>query len=129
MFNFLKKTLDPGLSEEWKILENPQQIDAILNDKQGCYLIYKHSYRCSTCLFTMQSLQRHSSDFKGVGEMYFVDVIKQREISNHIAKVTGVRHESPQALLIYKGHVFWHDSHSGVRGETVIECLNELFPG
>jgi len=128
MFNFFKNSTNQNLPEIWTVPEQTSEIDTIFEDKEGCYLIYKHSYRCSTCIFTMQSLNKYADQFKGITKAYFIDVVAQRALSNHVAQVSGVRHESPQALLIYKGDVFWHDSHSGVRGELVLECLEELFP-
>lgn len=38
-------------------------------------------------------------------------MIAQRPISRWIADHTGVRHESPQALLFRDGQVVWNASH------------------
>jgi bacillithiol system protein YtxJ len=44
----------------------------------------------------------------------WVRVIEERPISLALAERAGVRHESPQALLIKNGKGVWHDSHWGI---------------
>lgn len=128
MFDFFKKPSKQTLSEFWTVPKDIQEIDAVFSDKKGCYIIYKHSYRCSTCIFTMQSLNTYANQFNEITRAYFIDVIAQRPLSNHLAASSGVRHESPQVLLIYQGNLVWYESHSGVRGELVLKKIKELFP-
>ncbi len=52
-----------------------------------------------------------------------VDVLSQRPLSQAIAAQFGVRHESPQILIIEDGEVIWHASHRGVAPERVRAAL------
>jgi bacillithiol system protein YtxJ len=45
---------------------------------------------------------------------YFLDLISYRSISNAVADSFGIRHESPQLLIIYKGECVYHASHMGI---------------
>lgn len=48
-----------------------------------------------------------------------VVVQRDRALSDAIAARLGVRHESPQVLLLSDGAVGWHSSHAGVTAERV----------
>lgn len=41
-------------------------------------------------------------------------VIEDRPVSNEIAARLGVKHESPQAILVRGGKAVWHASHRQV---------------
>jgi bacillithiol system protein YtxJ len=40
-----------------------------------------------------------------------VDVVKERPISNKLAELLTVRHESPQILVVKNGQCTYHTSH------------------
>jgi bacillithiol system protein YtxJ len=44
-------------------------------------------------------------------------------LSNAIAERFGVRHETPQALLIKDGRVVWHASHWSITSDSLTEAL------
>lgn len=53
-----------------------------------------------------------------------VDVVNQRPVSRKIAEDVGVRHESPQALLLAPGgKVLWHASHGDVDEESLSKAV------
>ena len=47
-------------------------------------------------------------------DLYFLDVINYRDVSNEVGYKFQVIHESPQLLAIKNGLVVAHESHSGV---------------
>ena len=47
-----------------------------------------------------------------------------REVSNAVAAKLGVRHETPQALLIRNGRVVWAASHFRVTADAVKKALS-----
>jgi bacillithiol system protein YtxJ len=57
-------------------------------------------------------------------QTYFVDVIAERPLSQLIAAKTGVRHESPQALLVKDGKVIYSDSHLGISFGEILDSLS-----
>jgi bacillithiol system protein YtxJ len=46
--------------------------------------------------------------------IFLVDLIKYRDLSNHIANRLNIKHESPQAFLIKNGMVVWSASHNAI---------------
>ncbi|MDB5143865.1 MAG: ytxJ [Mucilaginibacter sp.] len=55
--------------------------------------------------------------------VYFLDLIKHRDISNQIAQDFQVHHQSPQLLLIKDGECILDQSHGGI---SIEEALTEL---
>jgi bacillithiol system protein YtxJ len=107
---------------KWTILENLQQLDEIKTSDQPA-LIFKHSTRCS---ISMMAKKRFELDWHALPEnisIYFLDLIRYREISNNIAEVFDVHHESPQLLLIKDGECIYEASHGEISAEEAAEQL------
>lgn len=54
--------------------------------------------------------------------LYWIDVIEQRAISNWVAEIYKVKHESPQLLLIANGQVVQVWSHGRISSECFSSC-------
>jgi len=107
---------------KWTILEDLQQLDEIKSSSQPS-LIFKHSTRCS---ISMMAKKRFELDWDALPEnmnLYFLDLIRYREISNTIAEVFNVHHESPQLLLIKDGECVYEASHGEISAEETAEQL------
>lgn len=88
-------------------------------------VIFKHSYTCGTSAEAHEELE--SALEHGVaGEWYRVDVRASRPVSLAIAERFGIRHESPQILLLVDGQVRWHASHYGVTRAGIDAALAQL---
>ncbi len=87
-------------------------------------VIFKHSTRCSISSMALSRLER-AWDFEEneAPAMYFLDLIAYREISNQIAQDLGVRHESPQMILLENGRAVYDSSHSAISAEGLREAL------
>jgi bacillithiol system protein YtxJ len=53
-------------------------------------------------------------------ELYFLDLLKYRSISNKIAEDLGVRHESPQLIVIENGKAINSASHQHISADQII---------
>lgn len=82
-------------------------------------VIFKHSTRCSISGVAKNRLER--SKVPGNVDFYFLDLIRNREISNKIAEDFSVYHESPQVLLIKNGECVYDESHSGISMDEIEE--------
>lgn len=54
-----------------------------------------------------------------------VRVIEERAVSLALAERLGVRHESPQVLLIRDGRVDWHDSHHRITAPALAAAVGQ----
>ena len=52
-------------------------------------------------------------------EIHYLDLIAYRDVSNEIAESFGVRHESPQVLLIKNGKSIFDASHSMLKWSSI----------
>ena len=50
-----------------------------------------------------------------------INVLLSRDVSNQMAQTFGVRHESPQVLLIESGKLLHHASHAGIDGDLILK--------
>ena len=101
-----------GAKVNWIPLTNISQLDDIVEvSKTNKVIIFKHSTRCSISASVLNKFE------KKIGEdyqLYFLDLISHRDISNEIANRFNVVHQSPQVLLIENSEVTQHDSHYGI---------------
>jgi len=52
-------------------------------------------------------------------ELYYLDLLSHRAISNEIASRLGVIHQSPQAIVIQNGKAIGHASHFDVSVDMI----------
>lgn len=86
------------------------------------FLLFKHSLICPASTRAFEEYRAFLAAHPEVPTAW-VDVIGQRPLSRAIEQRTGVRHESPQALLFVGGEVRWHASHSGITRRALSEAL------
>jgi len=89
--------------------------------RRGRTIVYKHSPTCSLCGWSNYKLGQLAEQDGLTLEL--VNVFTDRALSNEIESRFGVRHESPQILIIDDGAVTWHASHRGVAPERVRAAL------
>ncbi|TSD64027.1 bacillithiol system redox-active protein YtxJ [Inquilinus sp. KBS0705] len=108
---------------EWIQLETAEQIDAI-KQQAGYSLVFKHSTRCS---ISMMAKRRFELDWDNLPDdmpLYFLDLIKHRDLSNKIASDFQVHHESPQLLLIKDGECVLDQSHGQISVDETMSVLS-----
>jgi len=106
----------------WTSLESANQIDAIKNNT-GYSLIFKHSTRCSISMMAKRRFEMDMDKLPADMPLYFLDLIKYRELSGKVAQDFQVHHESPQMLLIKDGECILDQSHSDISVEEALEVL------
>lgn len=105
----------------WQTLNSVEQLDQVLEEsKEKPVVIFKHSTSCSISATAKSRLERQWES-SGLGNVtpYYLDLLSYRPISNEIAEVLQVRHESPQLLLIQDGMCTYHASHLGISVDAV----------
>src|SRR5882672_641665 len=92
----------------------------ILESRTRPLLLFKHSYTCGTSLEALDELITHLNDVGPTDAQYaLVTVQTHRDVSNAVSARFGVRHETPQALLVRNGLVVWSATHFGVTARAV----------
>lgn len=84
-------------------------------------LIFKHSTRCAISSMAYQRLNRNWKMAEEDLPVYYLDILRHRDISGAVAEKFGIQHESPQALLIKDGECVYNSSHSAIQPEVIEE--------
>lgn len=97
---------------------------ALVESSNEPVLVFKHSTECT---ISGGAYRRTADWLRELGEeappVYLVKVIEHRTISEFIAKQTGVKHESPQAILLHRGRAVWNTSHEKITAESLNDAL------
>src|SRR5262245_38485624 len=86
-------------------------------------LLFKHSLTCGTSAEALDELIDLLNEDQLDARYAIVTVQSHRALSNAIAARLGIRHETPQALLIHKGRVIWSASHFRVTASAVQSAI------
>jgi len=106
----------------WTSLDTAEQINAI-KQQQGYSLIFKHSTRCSISMMAKRRFEMDMDKLPADMPLYFLDLIKYRDLSALVAQDFHVHHESPQMLLIKDGDCILDQSHGGISVDETLEVL------
>ena len=92
-------------------------------------LIFKHSNACPISSRARDEVRRLVVGGPD-GRFGFGMVVVQeaRQLSNAIAERFGVRHETPQAIVVCRGKAVWAASHYGVTRDRLAEALECVEP-
>lgn len=107
----------------WNALTDLDQLDFIDKESQEKKVfIFKHSTTCSISNAALNRLERKwmENDEKVV-KPYFLDLLRNRNISNEIATKYKVAHESPQVLVIEKGSCSFNCSHFDISYDGLMQ--------
>ncbi len=88
----------------------------------GTVVLFLHDEGCPT------SHRAHAEVARLGGEVAVVDVRRQRDLTRAIAGLTGVRHESPQVIVLQDGRAAWAASHRGITAEAVAQAVGGHDP-
>ena len=89
-------------------------------------VIFKHS---PTCGISAQAFESISEWLKGEApdaDFYVVPVQASRALSTQLSQQFGIRHESPQVMVIDHGQVAWHGSHFRATASAIAAALDKL---
>lgn len=108
----------------WRQLEDISQLDAVEElSNEKLVVIFKHSTRCGISHMVWDQFQ-NQVDFTNTHiEMLYLDLLAHRDISNEITRRFQVLHQSPQILVIKKGEVIHHASHSAIHVSDIKKLL------
>ena len=76
-------------------------------------VLFKHSTTCPISTGVYEEVSRVD------GDINLIVMQSAREVSNAVAGKTGIRHESPQAIVLKDGAPVYHASHFDVTAEAI----------
>ncbi len=90
-------------------------------------VIFKHSPTCGISAQAFESIAEWlASAAAPAADFFILPVRASRALSTALAQKFGIRHESPQALVIDQGEVVWHGSHFRATAGSIAAALDKL---
>lgn len=109
-----------GEARELSRIQTPAQLDELLSasEHQPVWL-FKHSLICPTSERAWEEFASFAGDEVARASIGVIEIQRSRELSREVEARTGVRHESPQVLLIRDGRPVWHASHWAINRQSL----------
>lgn len=129
-FNKMFKSEDEIAKEEikkvpWKELTNIEMLDEVTEDsKTRPVAILKHSTSCGISRMVLRQFEKEYDLKEEEVGLYFLDLLKHRDVSNKIASRYNIPHQSPQLIILRDGKVVYDASHSDISAEILHKYLN-----
>ncbi len=99
-------------------LDTTEQLEQLISDSsEKPVVIFKHSTTCPISAGVYQEVSGADADIN------LIVVQNARDVSKAIAEKTGVRHESPQAIVLKNGKVIYNASHYDVTAKDIEKML------
>lgn len=99
-----------------KIADRETLVSLIENSTSRPVVIFKHSNSCSISAAAYREMEK----VEGVS---ILEVQTAREISRELAVITGIRHESPQVIVLRDRKAVWNASHFEVNALAVTKVV------
>lgn len=104
----------------WNNISSVSQLDEVLSTpSEKAKLLFKHSTRCGISAMALRSFEREWKSENEDFELYFVDLLAHRDVSNAIAEKLDVMHQSPQAIVVKNGEVIYNASHGSIDAAAI----------
>ena len=101
----------------WIPLSTLKQLESISEkSKTKTQVIFKHSTRCGISRMVMNQFIEGYELNENDLDLYYLDLLNYRDVSNEVGYKFQVMHQSPQLLVIRNGVVVAHDSHGAING-------------
>jgi bacillithiol system protein YtxJ len=89
--------------------------------KAASVILFKHSLTCPISHAAYEEMSNLTRE-----KVNLIIVQDARNLSDEIADRTGIRHESPQTLIVKNGEIVWHASHYDITKTGVVRALEEI---
>ncbi len=99
----------------WISLKEISELDTILKkSKVKTQIIFKHSTRCGISKMVLNQFVDAYSLNENDLDLYYLDLLSFREVSNEVEIMFQVIHQSPQLIVLRNKTVVAHASHGAI---------------
>jgi bacillithiol system protein YtxJ len=99
---------------------------AIAESVERPVLLFKHSRTCGISCEALDELQAHVAEHAGsasAASYKLITVQSHRGLSDSAAERLGIRHETPQAILLKDGRAVWNASHFRITAAALARVI------
>ena len=106
-------------------LSDLSELDAaIAESRERPVLLFKHSRTCGISHGALDELHAHVTRAASGVAYKLITVQSHRAISDEAAARLGVRHETPQAILLRDGRAVWKASHFRITADQLDAAMH-----
>lgn len=107
----------------WIPLTSLDQLQEISEKSKGkTQLIFKHSTRCGISRMVLNQFIENY-DLETNADLYYLDLLSYRDVSNEVGYKFNVLHQSPQLLIIKNDIVAKHASHGAINNLNYVNYV------
>ena len=134
LFDFFKSDKEKTKSTDkqalpWRRLQSLDQLTAINKASNNkTQVIFKHSTRCGISKMVLRQFEDSFALTETDLDLYYLDLLNNRDISNEISAKFQVMHQSPQLLVLKKGKVVHHASHHDIQAADLVKIVTGNDP-
>ncbi|KFF74678.1 general stress protein [Chryseobacterium sp. P1-3] len=115
------KNESPDQKSFWKKIESEEDLEkAIESSYHHKIAIFKHSTSCFISRTVLKNFEREVESSNQKVELYYLDLLAYRSISNKISADLDIRHESPQLIVIENGKPVNSASHQDISLSQIV---------
>ena len=93
-------------------------LDTLIGDsKIRPVVVFKHSNACPISAAAYREMEKYE------GDVSLVVVQTAKDVSRELASITGIRHESPQVIVLKDGKAVWNASHFQIKAGDVAQAI------
>lgn len=114
------ETNEAQKSLPWKPLNNVSTLDEIVvRSEHRPQVIFKHSTRCGISSMVINRFIKFYDYDEAEVDLYYLDLLNYREVSNEVGYKFQVLHQSPQLIIIKNGETVHHASHHSIDANVI----------
>lgn len=99
-------------------IHTTEELDALVEkSNEHAVILFKHSTSCPISHGVYKEVSNADADIN------LIVMQTARDVSNAVAERTGIRHESPQAIVLKNGEVVYNASHYDI---TAVDLENSV---
>ena len=101
-----------------KISDQAELNNVFTKSESEPVILFKHSNACPISTHAFRQMTELTEN------VYLIVVQEARALSKEVEEKTGIRHETPQAMILKAGQAAWHASHYDITAQDVATALS-----
>ncbi len=115
------------MPEQFQVINTLDELaSAVAASSTRPSVIFKHSPTCGLSAQALESITEFLDHEPSGASWFLLPVRTSREVSAAVATQFGIRHESPQALVLFEEKLQWHGSHFRATAGSISTALARL---
>ena len=111
----------PEQKSFWKKIESEEDLEKAIQDSfQHRIAIFKHSTSCFISKTVLRNFEKEIENLDQKIDLYYLDLLAHRPVSNKISEDLGVTHQSPQLIVIENGKAVNNASHQNISVDQIV---------